>query len=65
MRGIQTIFETILIFINFIVSEIENKNVSSSLRTILNNYDIEDLFINEPPIDEIIEKIIVKKKYPF
>ncbi len=50
---------------NEITLKIENKNVSSSLRTILNNYDIEDLFINEPPIDEIIEKIIVKKKYTF
>jgi len=50
---------------NEITLKIENRNVSSSLRTILNNYDIEDLFINEPPIDEIIEKILVKKKYTF
>ena len=50
---------------NEITLKIENRNVSSSLRTILNNYDIEDLFINEPPIDEIIEKILVKNKYTF
>tara|TARA_B100001996_G_scaffold265384_1_gene207126 strand:+ start:102 stop:1097 length:996 start_codon:yes stop_codon:yes gene_type:complete len=50
---------------NEITLKIEHKNVSSSLRTILNNYDIEDLFINEPPIDEVIEKILVKKKYTF
>ncbi len=50
---------------NEITLKIENRNVSSSLRTILNNYDIEDLFINEPPIDEVIEKILVKKKYTF
>ena len=25
--------------------------------------DIEDLYINEPPIDEIIGKILVKKNY--
>ena len=50
---------------NEITLKIENRNVSSSLRTILNNYDIEDLFINEPPIDEIIEKILVKNKYIF
>ena len=50
---------------NEITLKIENKNVSSSLRTILNNYDIEDLFINEPPIDEIIGKILVKKEHNF
>ena len=50
---------------NEITLKIENRNVSSSLRTILNNYDIDDLFINEPPIDEIIEKILVKKKHTF
>ncbi len=50
---------------NEITLKIENRNVSSSLRSILNNYEIEDLFINEPPIDEIIEKILVKKKYTF
>ena len=50
---------------NEITLKIENRNVSSSLRTILNNYDIEDLFINEPPIDEIIEKILIKNKYTF
>tara|TARA_B100001996_G_scaffold262429_1_gene204589 strand:- start:226 stop:1221 length:996 start_codon:yes stop_codon:yes gene_type:complete len=50
---------------NEITIKIENKNVSSSLRTILNNYDIDDLFINEPPIDEIIGKLLAQKEYNF
>ncbi len=48
---------------NEITLKIENKYVSSSLRTILNSYDIDDLYINEPPIDEIIGKILIKKEY--
>ena len=43
--------------------EIENKSFTSSLKTILNNYEIEDLYVNEPPIDDTIGKILVKKKY--
>ena len=43
--------------------KIENKSITSSLKTILNNFDIEDLFINEPPIDEIIGKVLIKKDY--
>ena len=30
---------------------------------ILNNYNIDALYINEPPVDEIIGKILVKKDY--
>ena len=37
--------------------------MTSSLKTILNNFDIEDLYINEPPVDEIIGKILIKKDY--
>ena len=48
---------------NEITLEIENKFITSSLKTILNNYEIEDLYVNEPPVDEIIGKILVKKKY--
>jgi len=48
---------------NEITFKIEKKSITSSLKTILNNYDIEDLYINEPPVDEIIGKILVKKKY--
>ena len=48
---------------NEITNKIENNSVSSTLKTILNNFDIEDLYINEPPIDEIIGKILVKKDY--
>ncbi len=45
-----------------ITIKIENKAITSTLKNILNNYDIEDLFINEPPVDEIIGKILVKKE---
>ena len=47
---------------NEITIKIENNNITSSLKTILNNFDIEDLFINEPPIDEIIGRILIKKR---
>ena len=42
---------------------VENNSITSSLKTILNNFNIEDLYINEPPIDEIIGKILIKKDY--
>ena len=48
---------------NEITIKVENKSIISSLKTILNNFDIEDLYINEPPIDEIIGKILIKKDY--
>ena len=48
---------------NEITILVENKSITSSLKTILNNFDIEDLYINEPPIDEIIGKILIKKNY--
>ena len=48
---------------NEITLKIENKSITSSLKTILNNFDIDDLFINEPPIDEIIGKVLIKKDY--
>ena len=48
---------------NEITIKIENNSITSSLKTILNNFDIEDLFINEPPIDEIIGKVLTKKDY--
>ncbi len=47
---------------NEITIKVENTAITSSLRTILNNFDIEDLYISEPPIDEIIGKILIKKK---
>ena len=46
---------------NEITITVENSAITSSLKTILNNFDIEDLYINEPPIDEIIGKILIKK----
>ena len=48
---------------NEITIKIENKSITSSLKTILNNFEIEDLYINEPPIDEIIGKILIKKRF--
>jgi len=48
---------------NEITIIVENNSITSSLKTILNNFDIEDLYINEPPIDEIIGKILTKKDY--
>ena len=46
-----------------ITIKVENNSITTSLKTILNNFDIEDLYINEPPIDETIGKILVKKDY--
>jgi len=48
---------------NEITLKIENTSITTSLKTILNNYDIEDLYINEPPVDEVIGKILEKKDY--
>ena len=48
---------------NEITIKVENKSITTSLKNILNNFDIEDLYINEPPIDEIIGEIIIKKDY--
>ncbi len=47
---------------NEITLKVENNLITSSLKTILNNFDIEDLYINEPPIDEIIGRILIKKR---
>ena len=46
-----------------ITIKVENIAITSSLKTILNNFDIVDLYINEPPIDEIIGKILIKEDY--
>ena len=46
---------------NEITIKVENNSITSSLKTILNNFNIEDLYINEPPVDEIIGKILIKK----
>ena len=48
---------------NEITIIIENHRFTASLKTILNNFDIKDLYINEPPVDEIIGKILIKKDY--
>ena len=48
---------------NEITLKVENNSITSSLKTILNNFNIEDLYINEPPVDEIIGKILIKKDY--
>ena len=36
--------------------------IKETLKEILYKFDIEDLYINEPPVDEIIGKILVKGK---
>ena len=46
---------------NEITINVENNSITSSLKTIFNNFDIEDIYINEPPIDEVIGKILIKK----
>ena len=46
---------------NEITISVENNSITSSLKTIFNNFDIEDIYINEPPIDEVIGKILIKK----
>ena len=48
---------------NEITIKVENNSITSSLKNILNNFEIEDLYINEPPIDEIIGKILIKREY--
>ena len=48
---------------NEIIIKVENNSITSALKTILNNFNIEDLYINEPPIDEIIGKILIKTDY--
>ena len=48
---------------NEIIINVENSTITSSLKTILNNFDIEDIFINEPPIDEIIGRVLIKNDY--
>ena len=45
--------------ITFTVKKVDFKN---TLKEILNKFDIEDLHIAEPPIDEVIGKILIKKK---
>ena len=47
---------------NQITFKINKKDITDTLRKVLNKFDIEDLDINEPPIDEIIGKILVNKK---
>ena len=41
---------------------IEKNSIKYILKEILNKFDIEDLYINEPPVDEIIGNILVKEK---
>ena len=41
---------------------IKKDSIKSTLKKILNKFDIEDLYINEPPVDEIIGEILVREK---
>jgi len=47
---------------NEITITIKKEAIKSTLKKILNKFDIEDLYINEPPVDEIIGNILVKGK---
>ena len=47
---------------NEITITIKKDHIKNTLKQILNKFDIEDLYINEPPVDEIIGKILVTKK---
>ena len=41
---------------------IKKNTIKSTLNKIFKSFDIEDIFINEPPVDEIIGNILVKEK---
>ena len=41
---------------------IKKESIKSTLKKILNKFEIEDLYINEPPVDEIIGNILIKEK---
>jgi len=41
---------------------IKKDTIKSTLNKIFKSFDIEDIFINEPPVDEIIGNILVKEK---
>ena len=47
---------------NQITITIKKLDFKSTLKEILNKFDIEDLHISEPPIDEVIGKILINKK---
>ena len=41
---------------------IKKNAITSTLKEILNKFDIEDLYISETPVDEIIGEILINKK---
>jgi len=47
---------------NQITFTINKRGFKNTLKEILNKFDIEDLHITEPPIDEVIGKILINKK---
>jgi len=47
---------------NQITFTVNKLNFKNTLKEILNKFDIEDLHINEPPIDEVIGKILINKR---
>ena len=47
---------------NEITLNINKKDFKKALKVILNNFNLEDLHISEPPIDELIGKILANKK---
>ena len=46
---------------NEITLTVNKKYITNVLKEIINKFDIEDIYINEPPIDEIVGKILINK----
>ena len=46
---------------NEITLTINKKDIMRVLKEVVNNFDIEDIYINEPPIDETVGKILINK----
>ena len=47
---------------NQITFTVNKLDFTKILKEILNKFDIEDLHINEPPVDEVIGKILITKR---
>ena len=47
---------------NEITLLIKKEDIKKTLKDILNNYEVEDLYISEPPVDEIIGRLLINNK---
>ena len=59
---INVTFKNLHVVQKEITITIKKDSIKSTLNNILNKFEIEDLYINEPPVDEIIGDILVKEK---